>query len=322
MNFRHITRQPNTPASLPLRAFGRQGLGGVGFGQGSFGSSPLAAKGFDPRASKQSLRQGSSERENYLVQDADTTSDADTASAVGAVFQECADHVQTVQPTCGEIAGSDNIGFQSTYRISEGKARSQVGQAVIQASNVNRSINGSVAASKVSVLAADGLEGQRPIGDTEGNWQYFGASVNQNLKVDEVVEKIDSGQLWVVNSRRRNGIIVMREFHAEFAGPGAAVGGDLDQDIVKIIPIGNLSLLEPDSHEEHQNAIKIRLQWIRLTQNFTDQASPDDRARMILEQFKTYFDQATVDLVPDEAFAMLVGVLPQTIHRVRSGFVW
>ncbi|MGB3292320.1 MAG: hypothetical protein WBB01_04900 [Phormidesmis sp.] len=155
-----------------------------------------------------------------------------------------------------------------------------------------------------------------------GDWKSFGASVSQHLKADEVAEKIDSGQLWVVNSRRRNGLIVLREFHAEFAGPGAAVGGDLDEDIVQVIPIGNLSLLAPDSHEAHQNAIKIRLQWIRLTQNFTDQPSPDDRARMILEQFKTYFDQATVDRVPDEAFALLVGVLPQTIHRIRSGFIW
>ncbi|MEO1622734.1 MAG: hypothetical protein AAFU53_17080 [Cyanobacteria bacterium J06632_3] len=146
--------------------------------------------------------------------------------------------------------------------------------------------------------------------------------MNQDSKVDNVVEKLATRQLWVVNSRRRNGLIVLREFHAEFAGPGAAVGGSLDEDIVQIIPIGNLSLLAPDSHEAHQNAIKIRLQWIRLTQNFTDQPEPDDRARMILEQFKTYFDQGTVDLVPDEAFALLVGVLPQTIRRVRSGFVW
>ena len=155
-----------------------------------------------------------------------------------------------------------------------------------------------------------------------GDWNFFGATVNQNLKVDEVAEKMDSGRLWVVNSRRRNGLIVLREFHAEFAGPGAAVGGDLDEDIVKVIPIGNLSLLAPDSHEAHQNAIKIRLQWIRLTQNFTDQPNPEDRARMILEQFKTYFDQMTVDRVPDMAFAMLVGVLPQTIRRIRSSFVW
>ncbi len=159
-------------------------------------------------------------------------------------------------------------------------------------------------------------------GINKRSWRSFGASLNSELKVDNVVEKIGSGQLWVVNSRRRNGLIVLREFHAEFAGPGAAVGGSVDDDIVDVIPIGNLSLLKPESHEDHQNAIKIRLQWIRLTQNFTDQPEPDDRALMILEQFKTYFDQETVNLVSDKAFAMLVGVLPQTIRRVRSRFVW
>ncbi|MGB3787986.1 MAG: hypothetical protein WA949_08245 [Phormidesmis sp.] len=159
-------------------------------------------------------------------------------------------------------------------------------------------------------------------GINKRSWRFFGASLNSELKVDNVVEKIGTGQLWVVNSRRRNGLIVLREFHAEFAGPGAAVGGSVDDDIVDVIPIGNLSLLKPESHEDHQNAIKIRLQWIRLTQNFTDQPEPDDRALMILEQFKTYFDQETVDSVSDKAFAMLVGVLPQTIRRVRSGFVW
>lgn len=211
--------------------------------------------------------------------------------------------------TCESLGSSDSIRAQPTGA----------------ASDIERG-KGLKTFSKSSVLQVSqpkvGAEMGAKVGAKVGDWKFFGTSVNQYLKVDEVVEKLDSGRLWVVNGRRRNGLIVLREFHAEFAGPGAAVGGDLDQDIVKIIPIGNLSLLEPDSHEAHQNAIKIRLQWIRLTQNFTDQPSPDDRARMILEQFKTYFDQATVDSVPDEAFALLVGVLPQTIHRVRSGFVW
>ncbi len=203
--------------------------------------------------------------------------------------------------TCGPSGGSDSISARPSSIASGESAGAGVKTAL-------------PLASPSSVLQAD-----RP---KASDWKFFGTSVNQKLKVDEVVEKLKSGQLCVVNSRRRNGLIVLREFHAEFAGPGAAVGGDLDDGIVDVIPIGNLSLLEPDSHEAHQNAIKIRLQWIRLTQNFTDQPSPDDRARMILEQFKTYFDQSTVDLVPDDAFALLVGVLPQTIHRVRSGFVW
>ena len=146
----------------------------------------------------------------------------------------------------------------------------------------------------------------------------FAHLVNQQLEAQKTFEQLDSGQLWVVNSRRRNGLIIFKGFHAEFAGPGAAVGGTVDQGFKAVIPLGNLSLITPDSHEEQQKALKIRLQWIRLTQNFTDQAVPLDRARMILEQFKMYFDNSIIEQVPDEAFALLVGVLPGTIRRARS----
>ena len=143
--------------------------------------------------------------------------------------------------------------------------------------------------------------------------------VNETLAVDSLLKKINRGDLLIVNSRRRNGLIIFREFYAEFAGPGAAVGGDFDQGCHKIIPLGNLSLIEPDNHEDQQKALKIRLQWIRLTQNFTDQPRSSDRAQMILDQFKTYFDKGTIDDVPNEAFALMVGVLPQTVRRVRLG---
>ncbi len=135
---------------------------------------------------------------------------------------------------------------------------------------------------------------------------------------DDILTKIRGGDLWVVNSRRRNGLIIHKEFYTEFAGPGAAVGGGLDADCRAVIPLGSLSLIEPDSAEAQQKALKIRLQWVRLTQNFTDKPVPVDRAQLILEQFKSYFDQTIVDQVPDEAFALLVGVLPYTVRRARA----
>ena len=141
--------------------------------------------------------------------------------------------------------------------------------------------------------------------------------VKQPPNSDIVLEQINSGKLWIVNSRRRNGIVVYKQFHAEFAGPGAAVGGALDIDCDRITALGNLSLVEPKSYEDQQKAIRIRLQWVRLTQNFTDKPVPLDRAQMILDQFKTYFDQTIVDSVPDEAFSMLVGVFPQTVRQAR-----
>ncbi|NJL49591.1 MAG: hypothetical protein HC929_21865 [Leptolyngbyaceae cyanobacterium SM2_5_2] len=135
---------------------------------------------------------------------------------------------------------------------------------------------------------------------------------------DDILAKIRSQDLWVVNMRRRNGLIIHKEFYTEFAGPGAAIGGGLDADCRRVISLGSLSLTAPASLEEQQKALKIRLQWVRLTQNFTDKPIAVDRARMILEQFKSYFDQSIVDQVPDEAFALLVGVLPHTVRQARA----
>ncbi|MBD2259225.1 hypothetical protein H6G13_16785 [Pseudanabaena sp. FACHB-2040] len=139
----------------------------------------------------------------------------------------------------------------------------------------------------------------------------------KSSETDDILAKVRSGQLWIVNSRRKNGLIIHKRFYTEFAGPGAAIGGEFDEDCLAVIPLGNLSLLPPESIEDQQKALRIRLQWVRLTQNFTDKAVPLERAQMILEQFKSYFDQSLVDQVPDEAFALLVGVLPPTIRRAR-----
>lgn len=84
-----------------------------------------------------------------------------------------------------------------------------------------------------------------------------------------------------------------------------------------MIPVGNLSLLRPDTHEERQKAYLIRRQWIRLTQQFTDQSMPIQRSQMILNQFENYFDQETIARIPDEAFAQLVGVLPFSVRLAR-----
>jgi hypothetical protein len=132
-----------------------------------------------------------------------------------------------------------------------------------------------------------------------------------------ILRCIRRGQVWGISSRRRNGLILYKTFHTEFAGPGAAVGGSYDQDCHLVIPVGDLVLAQPESHGDRQNAYLIRRQWIKLTQQFTDQSSPTQRAQMILNQFETYFDQQTIARVPDEAFAMLVGVLPYSVRMAR-----
>lgn len=126
--------------------------------------------------------------------------------------------------------------------------------------------------------------------------------------------------LLVVNPRRKNGVILYKPYHAEFAGPGAVIGSIFDLDVIQVIPVGKLSLVTPQTSQEKINAYLIRRQWVRLTKQITDNPVPLQRAQVILNQFENWFDAETAAQLPDEAFALLVGVLPQTIRKVRDEF--
>ena len=139
-----------------------------------------------------------------------------------------------------------------------------------------------------------------------------------NLPFIDILEKIKSQELFVVNPRRKNGLIVYKKYHAEFVGPGAIIGGQFDQNVSKVIEVGIPSLIIPKTSKERRQAYKMRRQWVKLTKQITDNQVATERARVILNQFEHWFDGETVKQLPDEAFAMLVGVLPQTIRRVRG----
>jgi hypothetical protein len=144
-------------------------------------------------------------------------------------------------------------------------------------------------------------------------------SVAEQTHGSSLLADILGGKVFTVNSRKRNGLILFKQHHAEFAGPGAAVGGDYDRDCQGVLPIGHLSLLgvESSDHEERQKAYLIRRQWIRLIKQITENASPTQRIQKILDQFEQYFPSEVVAGLPDEAFALLIGVLPQTVCIVR-----
>ncbi len=133
----------------------------------------------------------------------------------------------------------------------------------------------------------------------------------------ELVAQLNSGQLMSVDSRSRCGLIVYKRYYAEFAGPGAAVGGFFDIGSQRVVPVGNVALAHPEKHEDRSSAYTIRRHWIRLAEQMTENPVPLQRAKMLLTQFEHYFGLETVNQIPDEALALIVGVLPQTIRMVR-----
>ena len=138
------------------------------------------------------------------------------------------------------------------------------------------------------------------------------------FQIEELLSRLAARELLIVNPRRKNGLIVYKKYHAEFVGPGAIVGGQFDLDATNILAVGSISLVYPQNSQQRKQAYKMRRQWVRLTKQIIDNPEPSQRAQVILNQFEHWFDAQTVAALPDEAFALLVGVLPQTIRKVRN----
>ncbi|MGK7890376.1 MAG: hypothetical protein AB4042_13655 [Leptolyngbyaceae cyanobacterium] len=132
-----------------------------------------------------------------------------------------------------------------------------------------------------------------------------------------VLSQIQNGHLLTVDSKRRNGLIICKPFHAEFAGPGATIGGSLDLDCREIVAIGQLSVQFPRSYEESHKAYCVRQAWNRLIHSFTQLESSSHRAKKVLTQFELYFGKETVIKIPDQVLALLARVSPQTILSKR-----
>lgn len=143
-------------------------------------------------------------------------------------------------------------------------------------------------------------------------------NIDSKDRIEQLLARLKAQELLIVNPRRKNGLIIYQKYHAEFAGPGAIVGGQFDSGIINLLAVGNVSLISPKDSQARKQAYKMRRQWVRLTKQIIDNPEPLERAQVILNQFEHWFDTETVASLPDEAFALLVGVLPQTIRKVRN----
>ncbi|NEO98005.1 MAG: hypothetical protein F6K58_04745 [Symploca sp. SIO2E9] len=134
----------------------------------------------------------------------------------------------------------------------------------------------------------------------------------------EIVNRLQSGQRLRVNGCRGNAIIICHRHHSELAGPGAAVGGVFDLDCDRVIPVGKISIVYPQSRLERHNSYILRQKWILFTQKAMESYVPLQRAKNLLILLEKYFEPQLIDPLSDEILAQLVGVLPKTIGAVRQ----
>jgi hypothetical protein len=137
-----------------------------------------------------------------------------------------------------------------------------------------------------------------------------------------MTDKLDTAlnvhQLLAVSEHKRSGLIICKAHHAEFAGPGAAVGTSVEQACVSVIAIGAPEIVSVVTHQQRQTAYSRRIQWMRWLQKITDHLDATERAEKLFASFEEFFGAQALVGLSDEVLALLIGVLPQTIVTVRS----
>ncbi|HTL88540.1 MAG TPA: hypothetical protein VL134_04010 [Leptolyngbya sp.] len=113
-------------------------------------------------------------------------------------------------------------------------------------------------------------------------------------------------------------MILCKQYHAEFAGPGAAVNCGVEPAYRAVIAIGSPELIATTSFEDRRRAYGRRIQWGRWLQKIVDHPDPMIRAEKLLAGFEEFFGRQVVVGLPSEVLALLAGVLPGAIEQVRS----
>jgi hypothetical protein len=138
-------------------------------------------------------------------------------------------------------------------------------------------------------------------------------SLNPILPPTQILSHLHSGQLLRIDAEKGRGVIVCHRHHAEIIGPGSAIGGLLDIDCRRIIAIGQVSLVYPESLAAKRNAFLTRQKWIASTHKIAKHPSPLERATILLRMLERYCGTEMTDQLPADVLAQVVGVLPSTM---------
>lgn len=143
-------------------------------------------------------------------------------------------------------------------------------------------------------------------------------SRNPLFRPTQVLNQLRSGQLFYLRANRGNGMVICHPHYAELVGPGSAIGGVIDLDCVRLLPLGRVALTYPESRVRKQQAHQVRRQWMAATRKIVDCTVPLKRAQLILSTMSRYFGETAVEELDDEVLSNIVGVLPDTLTMARQ----
>ncbi len=127
-----------------------------------------------------------------------------------------------------------------------------------------------------------------------------------------------SGRLLALKPNCRGALIIQKPFYADFAGPGAAVGGTFDFSCTSVYAIGEVEFYAPASYAERQQAFQKRMDYSQKLEEILAVPSPIHRVRAILKVLSQGLQADLVKMIPSNLIAQLGGVLTKTVEIARQ----
>ncbi|MGD1850853.1 MAG: hypothetical protein ACFCBU_09675 [Cyanophyceae cyanobacterium] len=124
----------------------------------------------------------------------------------------------------------------------------------------------------------------------------------------------------VMDQSQIGGLIVCYGFYAEFIGPGAIAYSPSEAPYTQIFALGSPLLLPLTDSATTVRAYRQRSHWVKWLGRIAGMQEPMDRCRCLLQGLEGLFSLGAIKEVPDSVLAMLVGVLPTTMARVRREY--
>jgi hypothetical protein len=140
------------------------------------------------------------------------------------------------------------------------------------------------------------------------------------VSINSVARLPLTDNLLAISEHRKSGLILCKEFHTEFAGPGAAISSFVEQPYRAVIAIGNPELVRINTKTERRQAYSRRIQWGRWLSKIAEQSQPVERIERLLAGFEGFFGREVVTSLPAEVIADMIGVLPETAKVVQEHY--
>lgn len=132
-----------------------------------------------------------------------------------------------------------------------------------------------------------------------------------------LLHRLTSGHILMITPDSQGGLLLVKPFYVDFAGPGAAIGGEFDRSSTAVYPIGNIHFQTSLNQRDREDAIQTRITYVEQLSTILDNAHPLHRARLITRYLTDCLPGNLSLTIPAELIAGLAGVLPDTVR-----FAW